>query len=35
VSRWREMVRRVVDDPDVEHFLENELDARIVTVTAP
>lgn len=35
VSRWREMVRRVVDDPDVEHFLEDELDARIVTVTPP
>lgn len=33
VSRWREMIRRVVDDPDVEHFLEDELDCRIVTVT--
>ncbi|MEF8783339.1 MAG: universal stress protein [Haloarculaceae archaeon] len=33
VSRWREMIRRLVDDPDVEHFLEDELDARVVTVT--
>jgi len=31
-SRWRETVRRLLDDPDLEHFLANELDARIVTV---
>jgi len=31
-SRWREMVRRLLDDPDLEHFLANELDARIVAV---
>jgi nucleotide-binding universal stress UspA family protein len=33
-SRWREMVRRLVDDPDLEHYLEDELDCRIVTVSS-
>ncbi|WP_255149189.1 universal stress protein [Halorarius halobius] len=32
-SRWRRMVRRLVDDPDVEAFLRRELDAKVVTVT--
>lgn len=32
VSRWREMVRRLIDDPDVEQYLETELDCRVVTV---
>ncbi len=31
-SRWRAMVRRLVDDPDVERYLSDELDCRIVTV---
>lgn len=31
-NRWREMVRRIVDDPNVESFLEDELDCRVVTV---
>lgn len=31
-SRWRAMVRRLIDDPDVEHFLREELDCRIETV---
>jgi nucleotide-binding universal stress UspA family protein len=35
VSRWRDMVRRLVDDPDVERFLRDELDCRIVTVSHP
>ena len=32
-SRWRRMVRRLVDDPDVERFLREELDCDVVTVT--
>jgi nucleotide-binding universal stress UspA family protein len=31
-SRWRQMIRRLVDDPDVEEFLRDELDCEIVTV---
>ncbi|MHB9286621.1 universal stress protein [Halobacteriales archaeon Cl-PHB] len=31
-NRWRAMVRRLVDDPNVEHYLDEELDCRIVTV---
>ena len=34
VSRWREMVRRLVDDPDIERFLREELDCDVVTVDA-
>ncbi|MFB6128912.1 MAG: universal stress protein [Halorhabdus sp.] len=33
VGRWRRMIRRLMDDPDVATFLENELDARIVTAS--
>ena len=33
-SRWRRMVRRIVDDPDIERFLQEELDARIITASA-
>ncbi len=32
VSRWRAMVRRLVDDPDIEAFLREELDCDVVTV---
>ncbi|MCU4717909.1 universal stress protein [Halapricum hydrolyticum] len=32
-SRWREMIRRLLDDPDLERYLDNELDCRIVTVS--
>lgn len=32
-NRWRNMVRRVLDDPDLEHYLADELDSRIVTVS--
>lgn len=32
VSRWREMVQRLVDDPDIEQFLRAELDCQIITV---
>jgi nucleotide-binding universal stress UspA family protein len=31
-SRWREMIRRVVDDPDIERFLRDELDCDVITV---
>jgi len=31
-SRWRRMVRSLVDDPDVEQFLRGELGAKVVTV---
>lgn len=33
VSRWREMIRRLVDDPDIEQFLQEELECDIVTVS--
>jgi len=33
VGRWRQMVRRLVDDPDVATYLENELDCRVVTAS--
>jgi len=33
-SRWRRMIRRLVDDPDIEHYLQNELDCDVVTVSA-
>jgi len=33
VSRWREMVQRLVDDPDIEQFLRAELDCQIITVS--
>lgn len=33
VSRWREMVRRITNDPDIEAFLRNRLDCEVVTVT--
>lgn len=32
-NRWREVIRRLLDDPDLEEFLEEEVDCRIVTVT--
>ncbi|MFB6173508.1 MAG: universal stress protein [Halobacteriales archaeon] len=31
VGRWRETVRRLIGDPDIESYLREELDARIVT----
>ena len=30
-SRWRRMIRRLVDDPDIETFLREELDCDVVT----
>ncbi|MXR51405.1 universal stress protein [Halovenus sp. WSH3] len=32
VSRWREMIRRLTDDPDIESFLRGRVDCRVVTV---
>ena len=32
-GRWREMIRRLVDDPDIEQFLRDELDCQVVTVS--
>lgn len=32
-SRWRKMVRRITNDPDIEEFLRNHLDCRVVTVS--
>ena len=33
-SRWRRMVRRLMDDPDIEQFLANEVEAKIITASA-
>lgn len=33
VGRWRQTVRRLLDDPDVATFLESELDCQIVTAS--
>jgi len=30
-GRWRKMIRRLVDDPDIETFLRDELDCDVVT----
>lgn len=32
-SRWRSMIHRVMDDPDIERFLREKLDARLITVS--
>ena len=31
-ARWRQMIRRLVDDPDVERYLSERLDCELVTV---
>lgn len=33
-SSWRRMVRRLVDDPDVESYLRSELDCQVITASA-
>ena len=33
-GRWRRMIRSLVDDPDVETFLRQQLDCDVVTVPA-
>jgi nucleotide-binding universal stress UspA family protein len=32
-GRWRRMVRRLVDDPDIEGFLRRELDCEVITAS--
>lgn len=32
-GRWRKMIRRLVDDPNVESFLREKLDCQVVTVS--
>lgn len=32
VGPWRRMISRIVDDPDVERFLREELDCEVITV---
>lgn len=32
-SRWRHMVRRLLDDPDVESYLREELDCQVITAS--
>ncbi|WP_299237143.1 universal stress protein [Natronomonas sp.] len=31
-GRWRRMIRRIVDDPDIEGFLRRELECEVITV---
>ncbi|MEF8906487.1 MAG: universal stress protein [Haloarculaceae archaeon] len=33
-SRWRRMMRRLTDDPDIEQYLKNELDCEVVTASS-
>ncbi|WP_338729314.1 universal stress protein [Haladaptatus sp. DJG-WS-42] len=33
VSRWRRMVRTLIDDPDIEHFLNEKLDCKVITAS--
>lgn len=32
-SKWRSMIRRLIDDADVERFLREEVDCELVTAT--
>lgn len=32
-SRWRRMIRRLIDDPDIEQYLQDELDCDVITVS--
>jgi nucleotide-binding universal stress UspA family protein len=34
-GRWRRMVRRLVDDPDVARYLREKLDCEVVTASVP
>lgn len=34
-SRWRKMIRRLADDPNIEKFLRAKLDCQLITVTPP
>jgi len=32
-SRWRQMIRRIANNPDIEEFLQNQVDAKVVTAS--
>jgi nucleotide-binding universal stress UspA family protein len=32
-GRWRRMIRRLVDDPDVESYLRKKLDCKVITAS--
>jgi K+-sensing histidine kinase KdpD len=32
-GRWRQMIRRLIDDPDIEQYLQEKLDCEVVTVS--
>ena len=32
-SRWRRMIRQLVDDPDIEQYLRSKLDCQVITAT--
>jgi len=34
-GRWRQMIRKLVSDPDIESYLRERLDCELVTVGAP
>ncbi len=34
VGRWRQMIRRITDDPDVESYLRERVNCQVVTVGA-
>ncbi len=33
-GRWRRMLRRILDDPDIESYLRQKLDCTVITVRA-
>lgn len=33
-GRWRRMLRRLLDDPDVERYLRGKLDCKVITVSS-
>jgi nucleotide-binding universal stress UspA family protein len=33
-GRWRRMIRRLIDDPDIEEFLRSELECEIITASS-
>jgi nucleotide-binding universal stress UspA family protein len=32
---WRRMIRRLIDDPDIERYLQRQLDCTLITVGPP
>ncbi|WP_332899540.1 MULTISPECIES: universal stress protein [unclassified Haladaptatus] len=33
MSRWRRMVRTLIDDPDIERYLNEKLDCKVITAS--